>query len=87
MQNLYISRVSWYENEKTETIKNFILSVSDGINTFEKYPANLFDKIFDFPSGRKISKVEIFKFKDYDCVVQIIFYSREGILLKIGNDK
>ena len=36
MQNLYISRVSWSEDEIAETISDIMLFVSDGMNAFEK---------------------------------------------------
>jgi hypothetical protein len=60
MSDLRISQVKWVERH--EMISDIIFSVSAEISSYEKY-FNAYgynkDKTFDFPSGCKISKVEI----------------------------
>ena len=58
--------------------------MSDG-QTCRAGPAFNFNCSFDFPADQKIVKVEV-ALCNTSCIGQIIFYGKDGILQKLGDD-
>ena len=76
--NLSITKVQWTQ----DNVHVLGFTLSDGqtckAGTYD-YNGN-----FDFPADKKIVKVEVIKHSNY--IGQIIFYSKEGVLSKLGSD-
>ena len=79
--NLSITKVQWREDH----VHVLGFTLSDG----QTCKAGNYDYNgnFDFPADKKIVKVEVIKTYGAKNIGQIIFYSKEGVLSKLGSDE
>ena len=81
MRKLSITKVQWNE----DYISTLGFTLSDGQTCIAgKY--NNYSNSFDFPSDKKIVKVDVTKYKT-SHIGQIVFYCENGILVKLGSDE